>query len=189
MRILAPNAPPAAVASAQVLSDPVSICGAAVGLDGSASSDPDFDPLTYTWTGSFSTVSGATATVTLPLGMHDIMLTVSDGKWRGAASDMTTVNVTDQSPPTFTHVPAEKVVKSAKPRKVRLKLPDASDACSGVVALSGVTADNNGNPVPVSLSKGAVSFEAPLGVTTVTFSAQDGAGNTGSVSTTVTLAK
>jgi hypothetical protein len=171
-----------------VLSDPVTTCAARVRLNGSATDD-DGDVLAYTWTGSFPTASGASATVTMPLGTQNVTLTVSDGKWHGTVSTTTSVNVTDQSPPTFTHVPDDKVVKSAKPKKVQLKLPDASDACSGVVPLSGVTAENNGNPVPVTLSKGAVSFDAPLGITTVTFSAQDGAGNVGSVSTTVTLAK
>ena len=36
-------------------------CRAIVALDGGASSDADGDPLTFTWTGPFGTLSGATA--------------------------------------------------------------------------------------------------------------------------------
>ena len=43
-------------------------CLAAVALDGRASSDPDGDGLTYTWTGAFGSASGATPSVSLPPG-------------------------------------------------------------------------------------------------------------------------
>ena len=48
-------------------------------LDGSGSSDPDGDPLTYTWTGSFGTATGVHPTVELPVGTWTITLTVDDG--------------------------------------------------------------------------------------------------------------
>ena len=61
----------------------ISSSGTAVTLDGSGSTDPDEDPLTYTWTGPFSegggTVTGVNPTVTLPLGTHTIGLVVDDG--------------------------------------------------------------------------------------------------------------
>ena len=58
--------------------------GSQVTLDGSGSSDPDGDTLTYTWTGPFSegggTVTGVDPTVTFQsLGLHTITLTVDDG--------------------------------------------------------------------------------------------------------------
>jgi CSLREA domain-containing protein len=72
-------------------------CWADVTLHGEGS-DPDGDTLTYTWSGSSFTASGATPMVDLPLGVHPITLTVSDGKG-GSASDEVEVTVADTTPP------------------------------------------------------------------------------------------
>lgn len=77
-------------------------------LDGSASSDPDRDPLSYSWTldtapvGSAAILSGAT-TVNPSLtpdvaGTYHISLVVSDGQVRSAASTVT-INVSLNLPP------------------------------------------------------------------------------------------
>ena len=53
-------------------------------LDGSASSDPDGDPMTYLWTGPFADGSveatGQTPAVALPLGTTTVALVVNDGE-------------------------------------------------------------------------------------------------------------
>ena len=54
--------------------------GAVVALDGSGSSDPEGNPLIFTWTGPFGTAGGVSPTVTLPGGVHTITLTVDNGK-------------------------------------------------------------------------------------------------------------
>jgi sugar lactone lactonase YvrE len=49
-------------------------------LDGSDSTDPDGDVLTYEWfNGASKIATGVTATVTLPVGTHQIKLVVNDG--------------------------------------------------------------------------------------------------------------
>ena len=69
-----------------------STSGLSVTLDGSGSSDPDGDPLTYTWTGPFGTASGVSPTVIIPAGTHTVTLTVDDGRG-GSDTDTVTINV------------------------------------------------------------------------------------------------
>jgi hypothetical protein len=72
--------------------------GAEVTLDGSGSTDPNDDPLTFTWTGPFGTMAGETVYPYLPLGTHTITLTVDDGEGH-TDSDTVDVTVTDSTPP------------------------------------------------------------------------------------------
>jgi pimeloyl-ACP methyl ester carboxylesterase len=74
--------------------------GALVTLDGSGSSDPNGQPLEYTWAGPFGTRTGVTVDVTLPMGTHLITLTVDDegGKYD---SDLVVITVRDTTPPSL----------------------------------------------------------------------------------------
>jgi hypothetical protein len=92
------NRPPAASAGDDQTVEATSSAGAIVSLDGSASSDPDGDGLTYTWTGPFGTLTGATIAPLVPLGIHAITLTVDDGRG-GIASDTVQVTVQSTTPP------------------------------------------------------------------------------------------
>lgn len=47
-------------------------------LNGSGSSDPEGDALSYTWTGQFGTATGVSPTVSLPIGIHMVSLEVTD---------------------------------------------------------------------------------------------------------------
>jgi hypothetical protein len=73
---------------------------AEVTLDGTGSTDPNQDPLSYTWTGPFGTVAGPTPMVVLALGTHTITLTVDDGNGE-TDSDSVQITVEDQTQPTF----------------------------------------------------------------------------------------
>ncbi|MGH9774550.1 MAG: choice-of-anchor Q domain-containing protein [Candidatus Acidiferrales bacterium] len=77
--------------------------GTQITLEGSASSDPDGDALTYAWTEDSIPVGGNTPilTVTVPLGTHSFALTVTDP---GGLSNTATAQATvqDTTPPTLT---------------------------------------------------------------------------------------
>ena len=95
------NSPPVANAGADLLVN----TGATAALDGSGSSDPGFDELTYAWTqtgGTTVTLSDATAarpTFTAPATVADgplvFSLTVNDGTADSAAADTVQVTLLD----------------------------------------------------------------------------------------------
>ncbi len=73
-------------------------CTATVALDGSASSDPNGDPLTYMWTWDGNTATGVSPTILLPLGTTTITLVVNDG-FQDSEPDYVTITVADDTPP------------------------------------------------------------------------------------------
>jgi hypothetical protein len=81
IEVLPFNRPPTAAAALPATVPATSRDGATVHLDGSASSDPDNDALSYSWSDGATTIAqGAVVDVLLPVGQHSIVLTVSDGK-------------------------------------------------------------------------------------------------------------
>jgi N-acetylneuraminic acid mutarotase len=91
------NHPPTAVATAPATATGVAGSNAAVAVSAAGSSDPDGDPLIYTWSegASVLVVSAAqNATVGLPVGAHTLTLTVDDG-FGGTATATASVTVTD----------------------------------------------------------------------------------------------
>ncbi|HEY6609439.1 MAG TPA: PKD domain-containing protein [Candidatus Limnocylindria bacterium] len=88
------NGPPSADAGADATFTETS-GGTSVTLDGSASTDPDGDVLTYTWTGPFAggTATGVNPTVVFPgPGTYVVTLTVDDGNG-GTATDTLQITV------------------------------------------------------------------------------------------------
>jgi hypothetical protein len=121
-----------------------------VTLDGSASSDPDGDALTYTWTGDglSGSVSGASPTVQLPAGSHTLTLTVSDGEL--TATDTVQVTVQDTINPTIagSRTPAANA-DGWNNTDVTVSF-DCDDSGSGVAGCTGsttLTADGAGQSV------------------------------------------
>ena len=110
-------------------------CRAVVALDGSGSSDADGEPLSFTWTGPFGAVSGATASVSLPAGTHVITLIVRDARG-GSSSDTLVVTVADATPPSIESAAATpSVLLPANRQLVPVSISvSASDACGGPVS-------------------------------------------------------
>ncbi len=110
-----------------------------VTLDGSGSSDPDGDALTYTWTGGglSGSVSGANPTVELPAGSHTLTLTVGDGEL--TATDTVQVTVQDTTNPTIvgSRTPAANT-NGWNNTDVTVNF-DCDDSGSGIASCSGPT--------------------------------------------------
>lgn len=100
LAVLSPNAAPQANAGPDQVVEASSPGGAAVLLDGSGSSDADGDSLSYSWSGAFGAASGGTPVVVLPLGLHVVTLTVSDGQ--ASHSDEVLIAVHDTTAPALT---------------------------------------------------------------------------------------
>ena len=90
------NAPPTANAGPDETVQAIYADGSSdVTLDGSGSTDPDADPLTYSWTlGGQLLATGVGPTVSLALGTHTITLTVNDGQESAIDDVVITVEAT-----------------------------------------------------------------------------------------------
>ncbi len=160
------NRPPVANAGPDQTVECASHMGSTVTLNGSASSDPDGDTLTFQWKDSAGNVIGTTASVnvTVSLGTHAFTLTVDDGKG-GTASATTHVTVRDTTPPTLT----------LSTNTLTAVLPTAS-ATGATVNLSGIaSATDICDPAPVVSNNAPATFA--VGTTIVTFTATDASGN------------
>ena len=191
------NAPPVAVAGADRTVVANSSCVAVVALDGTGSSDPEGDALTYRWTGSFGTVSGATASVSLPAGTHVITLTVADG--RGApATDTLVATVLDTTPPIIQSAAASpSVLSPANKQLVPVTIAvSATDACDGSVRCRIVSVTSN---EPINATDWKITGDLTVNlraersnkgtgrVYTITIECVDGSGNVSTKTVTVTV--
>ena len=140
----------------------------AVTLDGSASSDPEGDSLSYAWSGVFGSASGVSPTVELGLGTHTINLTVSDGA--ADSSDSVQVNVVDKTAPTVDAGQDVTLVATSPEGAAYSISPSASDSCSSVT-------------LSVSPELGVY----PIGSTTVVVTATDSSNNSAQDSVTITV--
>ena len=174
--IFIPNESPAAKAGPDQQLSPGAGCIAAATLDGSVSSDPDGDALTFTWTQG-GTVVGNTASVQLSLGTgtHTFTLSVADANG-GTSTDEVTIVVADTMPPSFAApLPASTTLEQAGPAGTffAIATPAATDHCDATPA------------VTVSGIPSGSIF--PAGATDVMFSATDASGNHASFAITITV--
>lgn len=118
---------------------------AIVTLDGSGSSDPDGDALSYSWS-SAGVALGSTATVdaSFPLGSYTATLSVDDGKG-GTATDSVNVTVQDSSAPAISKTVLATQIRPYRHRMVKvLSGVSSSDACCSTttnVTVSGSSRD------------------------------------------------
>ena len=96
------NRPPSANAGADQVVECTSHSGCSFTLDGSGSTDPDHDTLSYVWKGGSGNVVGTSASVSLTrgLGSYTFTLTVSD-PFNQHSTATTHVTVRDTTPPTL----------------------------------------------------------------------------------------
>jgi hypothetical protein len=114
----------------QTISTGASGCVALATLDGTGSSDPRGETITYRWTGPFSGfLMGSSPSVNLPLGTNQIILTVTNAS---SLTDVDTVIITVRdsiSPvPNITTLPDITAQCS-----ITLTPPTATDNCGGVI--------------------------------------------------------
>lgn len=164
------NRRPVAVAGPPQVVEQFSPAGAIVALDGSASSDPDGDLLTYTWTWPGGSATGPRPLVSLPHGATTITLVVNDGK-ADSEPDTTSVTVQDTTAPVLV-APSDITVeqRSAAGTAVALGEALAADACDAA---------------PLVINDAPEVF--PLGTTVVTWTALDHAGNVATATQRVTV--
>lgn len=161
------NRPPVANAGPDRTLECTNPAGTLVTLDGSGSSDPDHDPLTYTWTGPFpeggGTVTGMKPSVTLPLGASTTGLVVNDGKVNSPSDNVKIsidVFVSGLLPPMGGLVPypsyplfPTKVFKQGRTLPLKLQLSCAGVPCTNASVSPPriVSLFSNGAPVDLAL--------------------------------------
>lgn len=94
--VILPNSPPVADAGLDQIAECTSADGGLATMDGTGSSDPDGDDITFLWEAPgivFDDPTSPTATATFPLGSTEVTLTVSDGSLED--TDTMTVVVED----------------------------------------------------------------------------------------------
>lgn len=209
-----PNQPPVANAGADQTVGCSGPNGASVTLNGSKSSDPDGDTLSFVWTNENGTVVGATAItqVTVSLGTHTFTLTVTDSA--GLSSSATThVTVGDTAPPTLQVTLSPNVLWPPDNKLIPISATvAASDTCDAnpAVVLVSITSnepDTDGRDRhhsddiqaigggPIAFGTDVRSFlvraeRSGMGngrIYTVTYMAKDAAGNTASASANVVV--
>jgi hypothetical protein len=173
------NRPPVADAGADQTVECTSAGTTAVALNGTASSDPDGDTITWSWSApgiTFNDSSSATPTGRFPIGTTVVTLTVSDGIQQD--TDTVSITVQDTTPPVLV-CPVNIIVECTGNLGV-----DASDPQLAPF-FAGASATDTCDSTP-TISNDAPAFFG-LGSTIVTFTAVDDHGNSSTCQATVTV--
>ncbi|MCP4229826.1 MAG: hypothetical protein GY771_06720, partial [bacterium] len=164
------NSPPVADAGVDQTLECEAASSATATLNGSGSSDPDGDALTYSWSGPFGALSGVSQSVSMPFGPSTVNLTVDDGSGV-LSSDSVVITVEDTTAP----------VLNAGP-DVTIQAVDSSGA--GYDVYSQVIYNDSCCAMPLSVDSNGTF---PVGTTSVLFSGADCSGNISTDTMTVTV--
>ena len=173
------NLPPVANAGPDQIVEQTSSVGADVTLNGTGSSDPYNDALTYHWNWTGGSATGVTPTAIFPPGNTTVTLTVSDGQFN--STDKVNIIVQDTTPPLVDAGPDVAVEQESHAGTQIIINGTAVDAVS---TLFDFTWSENG--IVLGTEKN-LTYTFNLGTHLVTLNATDMAGNTGSDSLTVTV--
>lgn len=124
------NHPPVAEAGHDTIVYTIASCLTSVPLDGSASYDPDGDPLTFTWTGPFGTLGGPKPAADLGAGTFLIRLIVSDGNG-GTGTDSVTITLQDTTKPVPDVASLPQITGNCS--VILSNPPTATDNCAGTI--------------------------------------------------------
>jgi len=178
------NLPPLADAGSDQFAEQTTPQGANVTLNGTGSSDPDNDTLTYHWNWTGGSAQGATPTVLFPPGNTTVTLTVSDGLTN--ATDTANIIVQDTIPPVVNAGPDVTVEQESHAGTEVMLNGTATDAVSTRFNFTWIEKDTV-LKTEVNATNTTLAHTFNLGTHTVTLNATDQAGNTGSGNVTITV--
>jgi hypothetical protein len=178
------NTPPVADAGPDQTVAQTGPQGANVTLDGTGSSDPDNDTLTYYWNWTGGSAMGPTPTALFPPGNTTVTLRVTDGQFN--ATDTVNIVVQDITAPVVNAGPDVTVEQeSHEGTQVTLN----GTATNTVSVRFNFTWSENGMVLKseTNVTATTLTYTFNLGVHVATLNATDDAGNTGSDNVTVTV--
>lgn len=146
--------------------------GALVQLDGSLSSDPDGDQLSFSWSGPFGEVTGVNPLVQLPFGDHRISLAVTDSFGNSSQATVLISVVDDIAPRTVVSISGVAGSNGWYTSGLNLSFY-STDNCAGCAeiqyALDGIVTLVPGNKAELQISEEGYHF--------LSYRAVDRAGN------------
>ncbi len=175
------NHPPVADAGPDQSLEQTSPEGADVTLDGTSSTDPDGDPLTYLWNWTTGSATGPTPTVLFPLGNTTVTLTVQDSQLN-ATDTVNIVVLKDSTSPTVDAGPSL-TIEQGTPVVLN------GTATDNISTLFNFTWSTNGTELKTETNQTTtvLNYTFNLGTHLIALTATDNAGNTGSDNVTVTV--
>jgi hypothetical protein len=178
------NQPPIADAGPDQYVEQLSLQGANVTLDGTASSDPDEDTLTYNWTWTGGSATGPTPMALFPPGNTTVTLTVSDGEYN--STDTVNIIVQDTTLP-IVDAGSDVTVEQESHEGTEVVLNGT--ATNTVSTRFNFTWSEDGMVLKEesNVTDTTLTYTFNLGVHMVMLNATDDAGNTGTATVAVTV--